>query len=161
MNRKWISIAVIVTLIGVGALVLLRTPSGVCDVCGRDACRAMTFVVSRRGPDKKVCCPRCGLFYVAHHPGTRALTATDFATGQPIDAAGAVYVEGSDASLCASPESNADPLHGTAAYARFDRCLPSVLAFSSEREAAAFIREHGGRVVSLDDLRQTVPGGNS
>ncbi len=39
---------------------------------------------------------------------------------------------------------------------RWDRCLPSVLAFASGEAADAFRAEHGGKVRGLQELKQQV-----
>ncbi|MGH9868709.1 MAG: hypothetical protein ACREAA_11175 [Candidatus Polarisedimenticolia bacterium] len=122
----------------------------VCDVCGRDECAGLAFRIEYAdGGAQETCCPRCGSHALAEAGGRvpARLLARDFATGKPVDAHAARYVEGSDVEHCRTMnEQRRQELH-------YDRCLPSLIAFASEEQALSFVREHGGRLRTFEDLK--------
>lgn len=126
-----------------------------CEQCGRTECRNMAFVIRHTdGREVKTCCPRCGLHYLeTEHSPVAALSVHDFETGAAIDAERALYVEGSDITPCLVAGKR--PLRdasGCCADPVYDRCLPSLIAFRSKEEAAAFAREHGGAVRAFGEI---------
>jgi hypothetical protein len=147
-------------LAALSALVLVAVLAGcsahaVCDVCRRDECAALAFRIEYEdGGVQQTCCPRCGSHAVAESGGRRVarLLARDFATGSTIDAHEALYVEGSDLEHCSAARearSSADCCR----VLEYDRCLPSLVAFATPDQAAAFVRDHGGWVRRFKDLR--------
>lgn len=127
-----------------------------CQVCDREGCRIMQYgLKSKWGLPIKTCCPQCGLTYLHHHPKAKADFATDFESGKRVDAATAFYVRGSDVILCHQPESVRDELHGEIAYTKYDRCLPSMIAFKNLEDAERFQKNHGGRVLRFAELGRT------
>jgi nitrous oxide reductase accessory protein NosL len=87
-----------------------------------------------------------------------SLEATDFATGRRLDAHRAVYVDGSDFEHCSAPKS--EPISpGCCAEMRYDRCLPSLIAFATRESALDFMKEHGGALRGFEDLRFGADGG--
>lgn len=155
-------------LAGLGAAVLLAAalaafpacgPAGAhCDVCDRDECTALAFRVEYTdGGAQTTCCPRCASHAVkeAHEKSGRQvarLRARDFATGGEIDAREALYVEGSDVEHCMSRKEEPTP-QSCCRVLTYDRCLPSLVAFSTRESAEAFIRDHGGELRSFDQLQ--------
>ena len=126
----------------------------VCDVCKRDECAAMTFRLEYAdGGSQQTCCPRCGAHALKEAGGrqVRRMEAHDFATGRPIDARQAVYVDGSDMEHC-SGDTGAASAQDSGRSLHYDRCLPSLVAFASREDAAAFMREHGGHLRGFDEL---------
>ncbi len=127
-----------------------------CPSCGRRECRNLTVEIRLEdGSEVRTCCPRCALHYLAdRRPAVASLTVRDFDTAGRIDAARAIYVEGSDVAPCAATAGPPprDP-QGCCTKTVYDRCLPSVLAFASRAEAESFARDHGGTVKTLDALR--------
>jgi hypothetical protein len=130
----------------------------VCAVCQRDECKAMAFRMTLdNGKTIETCCPRCGLHYLeANQQHARSVEATDFATGQWLDATKAVFVSGSDVRPCAEPEPRRDA-QGCCLYVAYDRCLPSLVAFADRSAAAEFQRLHGGEVQSFAELSAQKP----
>jgi hypothetical protein len=126
-----------------------------CDICNREMHPEAAFTtVGDHGAARRTCCPRCGLRAVLVHGG-RAVQATDFATGKPIPAKTAVYLEGSDIMECCST-SGFRAAEGTYQVIEFDRCMPSLVAFSSREEAEGVRQKHGGEIITFDQARQSV-----
>ncbi len=129
-----------------------------CDVCGRglQAGHASTILL-KNGKELQACCPRCALHYEQHHPGELiGVVVADHATGGPLAAQRAVYVEGSDAMTCI-PQSATPPREPGINYETvYDRCLPSLAAFRNEDEARRFAAVHGGRVLSYAQALESV-----
>ena len=128
--------------------------NAVCDVCKRDECAAMTFRIEYAdGGSQRTCCPRCGAHALKEAAGreVRRLEAHDFASGRPIDARQAVYVDGSDMEHCSGARET-PAAQDCCRSLQYDRCLPSLVAFASREEAAAFMQEHGGRLRGFDEL---------
>ena len=125
----------------------------VCAVCGRAECNGMAFRVTlENGKVVETCCPRCGLHYLAdNHLQARKLEATDFATGNWLDATKAIFVSDSDVHPCAEMGSLRDP-QGCCMLKTYDRCLPSLVAFVAKDEATVFQKNHGGQLVGFQSI---------
>jgi hypothetical protein len=124
-----------------------------CAVCDRAECQGLAFRVTlANGKTVETCCPRCGLHYLeSAKQQARSLSATDHTTGEWIDATKAVYVSGSDVSHCTMNEAMRHT-EGCCAIKNYDRCLPSLIAFRDKQAAAAFQKQHGGRLVGFQDI---------
>jgi hypothetical protein len=150
---------VLLVLLGVGGYLIwtgkIVKGKPMCEVCQRQLHHGAAFVTSAaNGARKLTCCPRCGLHYARTHGG-RAIEATDFATGKTIPADKAVYLEGSDIMECCSTSGRrAD--EGTYEDVHYDRCMPSLVAFSKFEDAELVRRKHGGRVISFPEAEQNV-----
>jgi len=142
----------LVCLLAVTALSCSRARES-CPVCQREECKGFAFRVTLAdGKTVSACCPRCGLQYLrSSNQQARALTATDFSTGQWIDATKAVYVSGSDVSHCAMNETRRDA-YGCCYFKGYDRCEPSLIAFASKEQAESFLKQHGGKLLGYDNL---------
>lgn len=121
-----------------------------CAVCNREECKGMSFRVTlESGKVVETCCPRCGLHYLeSTHQQARKMEATDFATGNWVDASNAVYVSDSDMHPCAEMQTMRDP-QGCCMLKTYDRCLPSLVAFAAKEQAAAFQKSHGGQIIAF------------
>lgn len=98
------------------------------------------------------CCPRCGAHVIREQPQPpRAIHATDFATGQPVAVAAAVFVVGSDVSHCSAPEVQRGS-QGCCMFKAYDRCQPSTIAFGSRSAAETFLKQHGGKLAVWNDI---------
>jgi hypothetical protein len=124
-----------------------------CAVCDREECKGMAFRVTlENGKVVETCCPRCAMHYLGtHHLQARRLEATDFATGNRVDATHAVYVSDSDVHPCATLETRRDP-QGCCMMKSYDRCLPSLVAFAAKDQALEFQKNHGGQLVGLQEI---------
>lgn len=126
-----------------------------CQVCNRELMQGSLFVtVDAKGSKRHACCPRCGLRSVLENGG-EVLEATDFSTGKMIPAVDAVYLEGSDIMKCCST-TGFRVEDGAYSDIEYDRCMPSLLAFSTRAEAELVQRDHGGQIISLEAARQSV-----
>jgi hypothetical protein len=149
-------------LLGLGAWLFYLVQSGriakgspVCSVCQRPLHQAQVFVVvSENGPERRTCCPRCGLRFTIES-GAKPFQATDFSNGKLIDAQGAYYLEGSDLmQCCTSTTMRTDT--GIICEMHYDRCMPSLVAFANVKEAQAYQQEHGGHLIDLAGARRSV-----
>lgn len=128
-------------------------PAGHCPICLRHAHKESLVRFKAEGERvTEACCLSCALTYgrQAHKPVT-IVSVTDHNSGTDLDPDKATFVVGSDVSPCThtmvqvGPEKEAYPV-------RWDRCLPSILAFPSAEPAEAFRAQHGGRLRTLQDL---------
>lgn len=119
-----------------------------CNQCGREECKNLAFAVYETGGRvEKTCCPRCALRYLAEErPAVSRLEVKAFDDASTLDATRAFYVEGSDIHPCAHPAGTNPPTdeRGCCLKTVYDRCEPSLVAFSDRSKATAFSREHGG-----------------
>src|ERR1041384_1489952 len=131
----------------------------VCAVCNRDECTGMAFRITlENGRAVETCCARCGMHYLeSNKQQAKAIQATDFTTGNWIDATKAVFVSGSDVRPCASTAAHRDA-QGCSMYVAYDRCLPRLVAFADQQAAQTFQKEHGGQLVALDTIAGKSPG---
>jgi hypothetical protein len=87
--------------------------------------------------------------------GGQADRATDFNSGKNIPADQAIYLEGSDIMECCST-SGMRTDEGTIQDVHYDRCMPSLIAFSKRDEAESVRQKHGGRIITFDEAKQSV-----
>lgn len=127
---------------------------GYCPICQRHEHGQSVVRLQAEGEGvTEVCCLSCALNY--ERQTSKAVTivsVTDHETGKPLDPEGATLVVGSDVSPCIH-DAGQLRLAGEALPVRWDRCLPSILAFASPEVAEAFRSRYGGRVRSLRQLR--------
>jgi hypothetical protein len=81
----------------------------------------------------------------------RIVELTDFPTGRKLSPNDTFLVKGSDVNMCARSHPPLDP-DKRPAEVPYDRCSPSLLAFAQKSEAMEFAREHGGHVVSFNEI---------
>ncbi len=126
-----------------------------CEACGREIHPANVFTaVAPDGKQYRTCCPRCGLRTILNHGG-KALDAADYPTGKRIPAPTAFYLEGSDIMECCSG-SGFRGAEGTYQDVQYDRCMPSLIAFSTRKDAELVRQQHGGRILSFEEARESV-----
>jgi len=127
-----------------------------CSVCAREECGNLTFRIELTGGESiETCCPRCGLEHLkTERRSVAALEVRDFESASAIDARTAFYVVGSDVTPCKDMHASKAPLdaQGCCIRTTYDRCVPSVLAFARQENAAAFAASHGGTLTSFDAL---------
>ena len=100
----------------------------------------------------EVCCPRCGLYLQSKRSDIVKSEVADFNSGQLMKAETAYYVEGSSVHLCCS-EGGVQKDRAGASYERtWDRCLPSLVAFRTVKEAEQFAQRHGGTLKVYAEL---------
>ena len=123
-----------------------------CGACKRPIHGDSKTVSRGAGRTVVFCCPSCALSECQQSGEAVRVTAlTDFRTGQPLDPSRAFLARGSNINPCtghgAHLSSDKQPMQ-----TQFDRCSPSLLAFSGREEAQAFAREHGGQIIRFADL---------
>ena len=124
----------------------------VCGACQRPIHGDSRTVATLAGRTVRFCCPSCALSERQQSgEGVRVTALTDFRSGQRLDPSRAFLVRGSDVNPCAGHAMHLNP-DKQPMQAQFDRCSPSLLAFSGREEAQAFAREHGGQVIRFTDL---------
>ncbi len=150
--------ALVVALAGLaGAWYLVsHRQAKVCPFSGRLIHAQARAVVLIGGHKYETCCVRCAIIE-ARQTGKplRILKVADFETSKLIDPASAWFVESSEVNLCMRMSPEAESPGRESVYLRgFDRCSPSAFAFSDERQARAFIAQHGGALKRLADLER-------
>ncbi len=126
-----------------------------CAMCQRPIHRPTAFSAMVDGRREWACCARCGLSICAGGRRAERPEATDYPSGKVLPAERCVYVVGSELTPCCSPETIVDPDKVPCGRC-YDRCSPSAIAFAEAREALAFSKEHGGRIVPYDTLRREI-----
>lgn len=132
--------------------------ANVCPFSGREIHPQTRTLVNIDGKNYETCCVRCAIIE-AQQTGKplRVLKVADFQTSKLLSPTDAWFVEGSEVNLCMSMSHAAESPGRESVYIRgFDRCTPSTLAFSNERQAREFIAQHGGSLKRLDDLLHEV-----
>lgn len=132
----------------------------VCSACGRHECANLAFSITlENGQQVNTCCPRCGLHYlVTDRKDARvaSLHVRDFETAKTLDATTAVYVSGSDVHPCLGVNTEPPRDERGPIAAAFDRCEPSLVAFSGREPALRFIARHGGTITTWQRLSAAV-----
>ena len=128
------------------------SPSDNCRVCRRHLHAGSRVVAMQQERREAFCCPTCAVTFGRQAGQAVTLVElTDFETGSRIPPAEAYVVQGSDVNLCLQHPVLTDSQKQPASM-QFDRCSPSVLAFSSQQAAEAFRQEHGGRLLPFSAL---------
>ncbi len=117
-----------------------------CFACNRPVHAHSKTTAMVGGHKRLFCCPACALSQ--HEQGGQAVTITEltsFLTGKAISPQRAYLVRGSNVNMCEMTQELIDADKHPADL-RYDRCAPSLIAFSQRDEAIQFAREHGGQV---------------
>ena len=123
-----------------------------CRVCQRHLHAGSQVVALQQGRKEAFCCPTCAVTLGSQAgQAVSVVELTDFETGSRIAPEEAYLVQGSDINLCLQHPMLTDSQKQPASM-QFDRCSPSVLAFSSQEAAEAFRQEHGGRLLPFSAL---------
>ena len=123
-----------------------------CYACQRSIHSHSRTVGLVSGRPRLFCCPSCALSeHEQEGKPIRVTELTAFLTGARLSPADAFVVRGSDVNMCARTHELMDA-DKRAADVHYDRCSPSMLAFSRREEALQFAREHGGEVVPFKDI---------
>jgi len=147
-------VMVLAVLGGAWYLVSHRQPK-VCPFSGRAIHPQTRALVTIGGRRYETCCVRCAIIE-AQQTGKpmRVLKVADFESSKLIDPESAWFVENSNVNLCMRMAPAVESRGRESVYVRtFDRCSPSVLTFSSEQHARAFIAQHGGVMKRINDLQ--------
>lgn len=123
-----------------------------CSLCHRGIHAASRAVIEIRGERKAVCCVRCAITAESQESvPVKLLEVSDFRSGKPLQPENGYYVASAAVVLCAQHEAPTNEQKQR--YVRvFDRCEPSILAFSTETDARSFAAQNGGEVARLDQI---------
>ena len=128
----------------------------VCPACGREVHERTAAVLTLEdGTRISMCCPRCAARRDGEEYRTVTVTVRDFETGDRVDADRAILVQGSDVHTCRGPILR--PLRDDAGgqlLPVYDRCEPSVVAFTRHEAALSFISVQGGWITDWPSLVQ-------
>jgi hypothetical protein len=129
-------------------------PEPLCEACHRAIHDETLYRVHLKdGRVAHVCCPRCGLRFQEGRDDVASADVADFLTQDRVDAEKAFYVEDSSVVMCRHDGRVKEDRSGDQYELTWDRCLPSLVAFSSRASAEAFRKEKGGVIKSYDDLK--------
>jgi hypothetical protein len=137
-----------------------RETAGTCPFCDRMVHPVTAYRLKVDGHEVTACCPRCGMHAMLNReqgkPGDA--WATDVNSGESVAAQLSTYVEGGDIQYCTHGNQpvTREP-HGVSVR-EYDRCLPTLAAFKTPKEAELYQKQHGGLVLSyaqaLDSVRE-------
>ena len=146
-------VAVVAIAVGYGGWrVYQQTQPEQCYACQRPMHAHSRTVAFAKGSSRLFCCPACALSEQRQEGKAVQVTElTDFRSGAKLSPNDAYVVKGSDVNMCAQSHEVIDA-DKRGANVHYDRCAPSLLAFSQEREAVQFTREHGGTVHSFREV---------
>jgi len=124
----------------------------ICRACARPIHAHMRTVAIVDGKRTIYCCPACALSeHEQSAKQVQVVELTDYLTGSPLKPDNSYVVRNSDVNPCLQHTpaigENQQPLES-----HFDRCNPSVLAFSDRSAAAGFAVHHGGQVLKFSDF---------
>ena len=124
-----------------------------CAACLRPV-HANTRTVAKVGAKSaSYCCPACALsVHQQSRVPVEVVELTDHETGARLRPEEAFLVRGSDVNSCARHMEALIQQDKRPMEAHYDRCAPSLLAFSRRDSAAAFIREHGGQILRYENV---------
>ena len=125
-----------------------------CGVCDREIHPGVRATITLdSGKTIPVCCPRCALHYRPPEARTvRGIQVTDHASGGRLAFNAAYLVEGSDETPCMSHAPALDDSR-TPMHPCYDRCMPSLIAFSDDTVARTFMAQHGGTLHAPGTVR--------
>ena len=122
-----------------------------CYACKRPIHAHSRTVAFSNGHSRLFCCPACALSEQRQEgKPVEVKELTAFLTGAKLSPNSAYVVQGSDVNMCARTQELLDA-DKHAAERHYDRCAPSLLAFSEKKEALEFSRQHGGTVLSFPE----------
>ncbi len=142
-------------LLYVGWQTMSSAAEAVCSVCGRPVHTESRTDGVVDGQAQTFCCAACAL-RAQQQTGSDVMVSGlyDYDSGKTLAPGAAYVVVGSAINLCMREHFLMDA-HKEASGMQFDRCSPSILAFSSQAAAERFRSEHGGVVQPFTELRDS------
>ncbi len=153
-----VGLGAVLALMGGAWYFLNQRQAKICPFSGREIHPQTRTLVTIGGRKYETCCVRCAIIE-AQQTGKplRVVKVADFETSRLIDPNNAWFVEGSAVNFCMRMSPAAEsPGRETVSVRDFDRCSPSIMAFSNEQHARDFIAQHGGAMKRLTDLQSEV-----
>jgi Fe2+ or Zn2+ uptake regulation protein len=116
-----------------GATLAVPSPNQ-CAMCNKPISERTVFIVRLEGGEqKRACCAHCGLMIQSQSKDALQSLTADYLHGHIISADQAVYILGSDLTVC---------------------CVPSVLSFGSRQDAEKFRKGFGGTIANIEEAIQ-------
>jgi hypothetical protein len=116
-----------------GVVLANQFPTG-CAMCSKPISERTIFIVRlESGEQKRACCAHCGLMIQSQSKDALQSLTADYLHGHIISADQAVYILGSDLTIC---------------------CVPSVLSFGSQQDAEKFQKGFSGRIATMEEALQ-------
>jgi hypothetical protein len=156
MGRQWFAVlAAVLVAAGLGYAgfrVYSNSQPDQCYACVRPVHAHSRTIGIVNGRPRTFCCPACALSeHEQEGKPIRITQLTEYLTGEKLSPSEAFIVKGSDVNMCARTLELMDQEKRQAGL-RYDRCLPSMLAFKNKNEALGFAREHGGEVLPFSEI---------
>jgi hypothetical protein len=155
-GRRWLAIlavAAVALALGYTALKAYRgSQPESCYACQRPIHEHSRTVALVNGRTKIFCCPACALS--EHEQEGKPIQITEltaYLTGAKLSPDEAFVVKGSDVNMCARTHGVIDA-DKRSAPVHYDRCAPSLIAFSQRSEALQFAGKHGGEVLPFSEI---------
>ena len=155
-RRSWLvglaALALALTLGYAGWRSFASADAQTCYACQRSVHAHSRTVALVDGHARLFCCPACALSQ--HQQSGKPVNIkqlTAFLTGEPLTPDNAYLVRASNVNMCVrtgeliGEDKQPADLH-------YDRCSPSLVAFSQRSEAVQFAREHGGEVMPFREV---------
>lgn len=112
--------------------------AAVCAMCRKPVTLRTVFLVQlESGEEKQACCAHCGLMMQSREPNLWQSLTADYLHGHMVSAGQAVFLVGSDVTVC---------------------CVPSVLTFGSRTDAEKFQKGFGGQVLGMNETVEYLRG---
>ncbi len=139
-----------------GWTVYRSSHEAICDVCMRPIHEHSRTVAEIDGRSEEFCCPTCALTAGRQAGVTVRFTEfTNYVNHQPLEPEEAYLVRGSNVNPCMQQAHEMVwDQEGQSVPMEFDRCAPSILAFSTAQIAGEFIGEHGGQLLRVKELEE-------
>ena len=155
-KSKWFGIATLLILMVAlaysGFRISRSSTEQVSGICARPI-HHHSRVVGLVGEHRETfCCVACALS-TQRQTGwpVGALEITDYETDSPLLPEDAYPAVGTDVNLCTQHRLLLDETKQSYPLG-FDRCLPSILAFTRRESAERFVQEHGGKLMRFAEL---------
>ena len=120
-----------------GVSLVVKSPaedSNQCAMCNKPISERTVFIVQlENGEQKRACCSHCGLMIQSQSKGVLQSLTADYLHGHIISANQAIYILGSDLTIC---------------------CVPNVLSFGSRQDAEKFQKGFGGTLANMEEANQ-------
>ena len=133
-------------------------------MCDRPLHRASAVWAVVDGNRRRFCCAAWAIWADRQTGVDVEITwVSDYLSAGVLDPSEATFVVGSNVNPCLQQHSVFDPsrtaldLGKEPGSREFDRCSPSVLAFARRAAAAQFAEQQGGRLYTVNGLRQGLP----
>ncbi len=158
-NRRYAGLGVLVALaLGlayVGWTMLGPGGAQTCHACGRPVHEQALTVALDDGRHETYCCLACAF---THHQQSGEpvdiVELRDYETGQPLSPEEAFIVRESDVNVCLRHHPMLADREGSSSSMEFDRCTPSMLAFSTRERAQEFQHRHGGILLPFSEVHR-------